>query len=52
MKFYVTTVNGWESLAVVTKKSILVLAGVLDLLLLEIEMSKLNQHHTRGTEFY
>ena len=52
MKFFVTTVSGWESLAIVTKKSILVPTGVLDLLLLEIEMSKLNKHRVSGREFY
>ena len=30
MRFFPTTVSGWESLAVVTKKSILVPKGVLD----------------------
>ena len=30
MRFFATTVSGWESLAVVTKKSILVPKGVLD----------------------
>ena len=43
MKFFVTTVRGWKPLAVVTKKSILVSKCVLDLPLLEIEMSKLNK---------
>ena len=38
-----TTVKGWKPLAVVTKKSILVSKCVLDLPLLEIEMSKLNK---------
>ena len=52
MKFFVTTVSGWESLAIVTKKSILVPTGVLDLPLLEIEMSKLNKHRVSGREFY
>ena len=48
-KFFATFVSGWESLAVVTKKSILVPKGVLDQLLFEIEMSKLN---ISGREFY
>ena len=52
MKFFVTTVSGWESLAIVTKKSILVPTGVLDLPLLEIEMSKLKKHRVSGREFY
>ena len=52
MKFFVTTVSGWESLAIVTKKSILVPTGVLDLPLLEIEMSKLIKHRISGREFY
>ena len=52
MKFFETTVSGWESLAVVTKKSILVPTGVQDSPLLEIEISKLNKHHTSGREFY
>ena len=52
MKFFVTTVSGWESLAIVTKKSILVPTGVLDLPLLEIEMSKLIKHRIIGREFY
>ena len=38
MKFFVTTVSDWESLAAVTKKSVLVPGGVLDPPLLEIEM--------------
>ena len=50
--FFVTTVSGWESLAAVTKKSILVPAGVLDSPLREIEMRKLNKHHISGSEFY
>ena len=45
-------VNVWESLAVVTKKSVLVATGVLYLLLLEIQMSKIIKHHTTGSEFY
>ena len=52
MKFFVTTVSGWESLAIVTKKTILVPTGVLDLPLLEIEMSKLIKHGIIGREFY
>ena len=52
MKFFVTTVNGWQSLAVVTKKAILAPAAVLGPPLLEIEMSKRSKHHTNGREFY
>ena len=36
------TVNGWESLVVDTKISILVAKGVLDLLLCKVRMRKLN----------
>ena len=52
MQFFVITVNDWESLDVVSKKSILVLAGVLDTPLLETEASKLNKHHINGPKFY
>ena len=48
---FATTVSGWKSLPVVIKKSILVPKGVLGQPLLEIEMSKLNKHHS-GREFY
>ena len=51
-KFFVTTASGWEPLAVVTKKSILVPTGVLDQPLLELEMSKLNKHRMKGREIY
>ena len=47
-----TTVNGKDSLAVVTKKSILVHTGLLDPPLLKIEMRKLNKYRTSGGEFY
>ena len=46
-----TTVSDWESLPVVTKKSVLVPKATLDLPLLEIKMSKLNRHHISGKEF-
>ena len=52
MKFFVTTISGWESLAIVTKKSVLVPTGVLDLPLLDIEMSKLNEHRISGRKYY
>ena len=39
-----TTVNGWESLVVDTKISILVTLGVLDSPLSEIKMRKLNKY--------
>ena len=52
MKFFVATGKGWESLAVVTKMSILVPTGVLDPPLVEIEMSKLNEHHISGREYF
>ena len=52
MKFFVTTVSDWESLAAVTKKSVLVPGGVLDPPLLEIEMGKLKKHHINEREFY
>ena len=38
-----TTVNGWESLVVETKISILVTLGALDSSLCEIKMSRLNK---------
>ena len=52
MKFFVATASGWESLAVVTKKSILVSKDILDLPLIEIKMRKLNRHHNSEREFY
>ena len=52
MKFFGATVNGWELLDVVTKRSVSVPGGVLDPPLLEIEMSKLNKHHFSAREFY
>ena len=47
-----TTVNGWESLVVDTKISILVVLGVLDSPLREIKMSKLNNQHISETGYY
>ena len=47
-----TTVNGWESLIVDTKVSILVALGVLDTPLFEIKMSKLNKQHISETEYH
>ena len=44
-----TTVNGWESLIVDTKVSILVALGVLDTPLFEIKMSKLNKQRIGET---
>ena len=41
MKFFVTTVSGWEPLAVISKMSILIPTGVLEPPLVEIEISKL-----------
>ena len=52
MKFFVTTVNGWESLTVATKKLILVTTGVLDPPLLQIEMSKSNKTHKKERGIY
>ena len=52
MKFSVTTFSGWESVAVVAKKSILVHTGVQDPSLLKVEISKLNKEHISGREFY
>ena len=52
MKLFVATGRGWKPLAVATKKSILVSTGVLDLPLLEIEMSKLIEDRINGREFY
>ena len=52
MKFFGATVNGWELLDVVTKRSVSVPGGVLDPPLLEIEMTKLNKHHISGKEHY
>ena len=40
--------NGWESLTVDTKISILVALGVLDATLCEIKMSKLNKQYIIG----
>ena len=48
MKFFATTVSGWESLAFVQKKSVLVPKDVLDQPLLETEMSNLDKHHVSG----
>ena len=47
-----TTVNGWESLIVDTKISILVALGVLDSPLCVIEMSKLKKQHNSETRYY
>ena len=47
-----TTVNGWESLIVDTKVSILVALGVLDTPLFEIKMSKLNKQDISETEYH
>ena len=47
-----TTVNGWESLIVDTKVSILVALGVLDTPLFEIKMSKLNKQHISETGYH
>ena len=47
-----TTVNGWESLVVDTKISILVALGVLGSRLCEIKMSKLNKQHISETGYY
>ena len=51
-KFFVTTFNGWESLIVETKISILVALGVLDEPLCEIKISKLNKQQTSETGYY
>ena len=51
-KFFVATVNGWESLFVDSKISILVTLGVPDSPLYEIKMSKLNKQHISQTEYY
>ena len=45
-------VNGWESLVVDTKISILVALGVLDSPLCEMKMSKLNKQHISETGYY
>ena len=45
-------VNGWESLVVDTKISILVALGVLDSPLSEMKMSKLNKQHISETGYY
>ena len=47
-----TTGSGWESSAVVTKKSMLLPEGVLDPPLLEIKMGELNEHHISGRQFH
>ena len=47
-----TTVNRWDSLVVHAKISILVTLRVLDLLLCEIKMSKLNKQHIGETGYY
>ena len=47
-----TTVNGWESLFIDTKISILVDLGVLDSPLCEINMNKLNKQHISETGYY
>ena len=52
MKFFVTTFSSWEFLAVVTKKSILVLTGVVDPPLLILELGKLNKHPISRKELY
>ena len=41
MKFFLTTVRGWKSIAVVTKNSTLVLTGVLDVLCLKLKFANL-----------
>ena len=41
-KFFVTTVDGWESLVAHTKITILVVLGVLDLSLFEIEIKQIH----------
>ena len=47
-----TPVNGWESLVVGTKISILVALGVLDPPLCEIKMSKFIKQHISETGYY
>ena len=47
-----TTVNGWESLVVDTKISILVGLVVLDSPLCEIKITKLNKQHISETGYY
>ena len=47
-----TTVSGWESLAVDTKIYILVALGVLDSTLCKIKMRKLNKQHISETGYY
>ena len=49
--FFATTVNGWESIIVNTKISILVALGVLELPLCEINMRKLNKQHISETRY-
>ena len=50
-KFFVTTVNDWESLIVDTKICTLVALGVLALLLCEIKISKLNRQDISETGY-
>ena len=55
MKFFVTTVNNWESLIVDTKISnlnALGVLGVLELPLHEIKISKLNKQLIWETGYY
>ena len=47
-----TTFSSWEFLAVVTKKSILVLTGVVDPPLLILELGKLNKYPISRKELY
>ena len=47
MKFFVTNVSSWESLTVVTKKSVLVPKGVLDLALVEVISMELYQNFNK-----
>ena len=50
-KFFVTTVNDWESLIVDTKICTLVALGVLALLLCETKITKLNRQHISETGY-
>ena len=50
--FFVTTVNGWESLIVDAKISILVALGVLDSPQREIKISQSNEQHISKTGYY
>ena len=52
MKFFATTVDGWQSLNIDTEISILVALGILDLTLCEIKMSKLNKQDIGETGYY